>query len=249
MHPILFEIGKFKIYSYGSMVALGFLISIWLAGREAKKAGISPQQILDIGLYSLLFGIAGARLLHVLLNPGYYFYRPLEIIMLNRGGLAFHGGLLGGIIAAWYYIRRNRMPLWKTADMMIPYVALGQAIGRIGCVLNGCCYGLPTYSYFGFYPPGSIIAPLHPTQLYSSVLLLAAFVILKLLYEKKRFDGSIFFSYLVLYSFGRFFIDFYRGDLAAVLFGLKMSQLISIAIFFPSVFFLLRIISAGRSKE
>ena len=238
MYPILFEIGNLKIYTYGIMVALGFLIAVYLASREAKRAGIVPERIFDIGLQSMLFGIISARALHVFVNLSYYIKSPIDIVMINRGGLAFQGGLLGGVIAAWLYVKRNRMDLWKTADVMIPYVALAQSVGRVGCFLNGCCYGTPTLLPIGIYLPGHLLH-LHPTQVYSSVFLLFTFVILKKIYRKKRFDGAVFFSYLTIYSFGRFFIDFLRGDLYAVYFGLKVSQIIAAVIFFPSLFILI----------
>lgn len=215
------------------MVALGFLVAVHLAGRKARQSGIEAQKIYDLGLYALLFGIVGARTLHVILNLSYYAYRPLEIVMINQGGLAFHGGLLTGTIAAWVYIKHNRLPSWKTADIVIPYVALGQAIGRIGCFLNGCCYGTPTSLAVGINLPGHI-SPLHPTQPYSCLFLLSTFALLKLIYKKRGFDGIVFFSYFAIFSFGRFFIDFFRGDLGAIFFGLKASQLISIVIFFLS---------------
>ena len=237
MHPILFEFGNFKIYSYGVMVALGSLLAIYMASRQGKRAGIAPEKIFDIGLYALLFGIIGARILHVLLDFGYYANQPLEIIMLNRGGLAFHGGLAVGIIAAWYFIRRNRMPLQKTADIIIPYVALGQAIGRIGCFLNGCCYGKPTYLGIGISLPGHL-QRLLPTQLFSSLFLFLTFLALKKIYKKKRYDGAVLFSYLLIFSAGRFFIDFLRGDLTPVFLGLTASQLISISIFFCAAAFI-----------
>jgi len=240
MYPVLLELGSIKIYSYGVMVALGFLLAVYLTSRQARRAGLSSAAIFDIYLYALIFGIVGARILHVILDIRHYIYYPLDIFRLNRGGLAFQGGLLSGILAAWFYIRKNKMPLWKTADVMSPYLALGHAVGRIGCMLNGCCYGKPTYSYFGFYLPGHVIQPLHPTQLYMSLYHLLTFIILKKIYEKKRFDGSVFFSYLALFSLGRFFIDFYRGDLKAVLFGLTVSQIISLAILFASVILLFK---------
>ena len=220
------------------MVALGFLIAIYFAGREAKRAGIAPEKMFDIGLQAILFGIIGARALHVFVNLSYYATSPLDIIMINKGGLAFHGGLFGGILAAWYYVKRNKMNLWKTADVIIPYVALGQSIGRIGCFLNGCCYGIPTQLPIGIYLPGRLLR-LHPTQVYSSIFLLLMFIVLKRLYRKKLFAGAVFFLYLVFYSFGRFFIDFFRGDLHTACFGLKVSQIISIGIFFPSLFMLI----------
>ncbi|MBL7070680.1 MAG: prolipoprotein diacylglyceryl transferase [Candidatus Omnitrophica bacterium] len=239
MHPILFEIGNLKIYSYGVMVALGFLLAVFLASRTARRDGLPSGVICDIFLYSLIWGIAGARVLHVILNPRPYISNPLNIFMINEGGLAIHGGLFAGILTAWYLINKNNLPLWKTAGLIMPYIALGQAIGRIGCILNGCCYGKPTYSFFGFYADGRIIQPIHPTQLYISVYLLLMFIALRFIYEKSRNGRMIFFTYLILFSSGRFAIDFFRGDLTAVLYGLSISQFISMAIFFASSLLLL----------
>ena len=211
-------------------MALGFLAAIYLAAREGRRAGIAPAKMWDAGLYALLFGIMGARIVHVLLDLEYYASRPLEIAMINRGGLAIHGGLIAGIVAACLFVKRNEMPLWKTADAFAPYIALGQAIGRIGCLLNGCCYGMATGLPFGIALPGHL-QRLHPTQVYSSVFLFLTFIALKRMYHRKRFDGEVFFSYLLIFSAGRFFIDFLRGDLRIVYFGLRTSQFISLAIF------------------
>ena len=237
MYSVLFEFGRLKIYSYGVMVAAGFLIAVYFASREGGRAGIAPQNIFDIGLYALLFGIIGARALHVALEYRYYAERPFEVIMISRGGLAFHGGLVAGIIAASLFVRRSGIPFWKTADVIAPYIALGQAIGRIGCLLNGCCYGIPTYLPVGIWLEGHP-QRLHPTQLYMSLFLFIAFLVLKKIYRKKRFEGTVFFSYLMIFSLGRFFIDFLRGDLNTVFLGLKTSQLISIGIFFTALIFL-----------
>ena len=239
MHPIFFKIGEFTIYSYGVMVALGFATAVYLSGKQGGREGISSQAIFDVCLYSLLSGVLGARILHVIMDLDYYMYYPLDLFRINRGGLAFQGGLISGIAAAWYVIRKKGMPLWKTADVIMPYLALGQSIGRIGCILNGCCYGKPTYCDFGFYLPGHVLQPLHPTQLYASLYLLFVFVFLKFLHERRIKTGSVFFCYLILFSAGRFFIDFYRGDLAPVFYGLTASQIISISIFFVSLILLL----------
>jgi prolipoprotein diacylglyceryl transferase len=150
--------------------------------------------------------------------------------MVNQGGLAFQGGLLAGIITAWVYIKRNKMPLWKTADIIILYLPLAQSIGRIGCFLNGCCYGTPTFSPIGISLPGHIL-PLHPIQLYLSIFLLLTFLVLRKIYKKKIFDGIVFFSYIIIYSAGRFLLDFLRGDLSIIFVGLRTSQLISVIIF------------------
>jgi len=223
MHPILFQIGNLKIYSYGVMVALGFLSAVYLTGCEAKRRGISSEKIFDIYLYVMIFGIIGARLLHVILDIGYYAGRPLDVIMINRGGLAFQGGLVFGILAAIVAIKKSGLPILNTADMMIPYVALAQSIGRIGCFLNGCCYG---------------VSDLHPTQIYLSIFFLAMFIALKKIYENAKTSGIVFTWYLLLFSFGSFFLDFLRGDLAVVYFNLRVSQFISAVIFLLGLFML-----------
>ena len=150
MHPIIVEIGPVTIYSYGVVVAVGFITAAWLAARQAASEGLSPEGILDIALVCIISGIIGARLLHVLLNLPYYMHSPAEILMLNRGGLAFQGGFFAAIAAGVLYAKRAGLSFLRAADIMAPYIALGQAIGRIGCFLNGCCYGAFTGSYFGF---------------------------------------------------------------------------------------------------
>jgi len=216
MHPILFEIGQITLYSYGTMVALGFLMGTYLMIRELrKKPVIEPNQAVDLVLLILIFGIIGARLLHVFLNTEIYFKQPVQILFLNRGGLAFHGGIVFAVLASLFYLTKKHIPIWKTGDLVVPYVALGHSIGRIGCFLNGCCFGHST----------------RPTQLYSTAGLFIIFLILRRMYQKKHFDGQIFFSYLIIYSIFRFFIDFLRADLEPVWVGLTASQFLSLTIF------------------
>ena len=234
MHPILFQIGDFKIYSYGVMVALGFLAAACLTASEAKRKGMKPEDIFDICLYAMLFGIIGARALHVILEINYYYKYPLEAFMINHGGLAFQGGLIAGISAAWFVIIKKRLPLLKTADMIVPYIALAQSIGRIGCFLNGCCYGVPSDSFPAVIFPGEDMS-VHPVQIYLSLTFLALFVILKKVYEKNTVDGVVFVLYLAGFSLISFFMDFLRGDLAVVFLNLKVSQIISLVILLVSL--------------
>lgn len=237
MHPVLFQISNFKIYSYGVMVAAGFLAAAYLTAQEAKRKGIKDEYILDIYLCVIIFGIIGARALHVILEMDYYSRRPLEVIMINHGGLAFQGGLIAGILAAYFVISRRRLPLLKTADMMAPYVALAQSIGRIGCFLNGCCYGTAS----AFFPAVVFSVqgpPLHPTQVYLSLCFLAIFVMLKKIYENNKIDGAVFALYLAMFSLVSFFVDFLRGDLAVVFLNLRISQFVSLAILFISLIML-----------
>jgi len=215
MHPILLELGPVTLKSYGVFVALGFFVAFSLLYGEARRKNFYPDKILDLELVILAFGIIGARLLHVLVNFDFYGKNLLDILFVWRGGLAFYGGFILAILAAWVFILKNRMPLWKTADFIAPYMALGHAIGRIGCFLNGCCYGKEGY----------------PVQLYSSLALLSIFVILKLIQNRPHFAGSVFALYLLLYSTARFLIDFLRGDNPLYAFGFTISQLICFAIF------------------
>lgn len=221
MHRILFEIGPFTIYSYGVAVSAACLICSFMAVRDSADFGIPKDKFLDFLIYVFVSGIIGARLIHVFLNFNYYKDNPIQILMLHRGGLAIHGALIAGVLTGALFLLKNKLPLWSTGDLMMPYVALGQAIGRIGCFLNGCCYGRLIEST-GFR---------HPTQLYSSATLFIIFIILRILNKKRRFDGQTFFTYFLMYAPARFVIDFLRGDLTPVFMGLTVSQLISLILF------------------
>ena len=231
MHPILFEIGPLTIHTYGAVVALAFLTGFLLLSAEARRKNFYPDKILDIELVILVFGMIGARILHVLVNFDFYARNPLDILMIWRGGVAFYGGLIMAIAASWIFILKNRMPFLKTADFIIPYIALGHAIGRIGCFLNGCCFGKPAAAMWPgvVFPNDGVFR--HPTQIYASCALLFIFVILKIAGEKPHADGSVFVLYLVLFGVQRFLIDFLRGDNPTYALGFTVSQFISIGLF------------------
>ena len=231
MHPILFQIGPLAIRSYGIFVATAFLTGFWLLYAEAKRRNFYPDKIRDMEFYILAFGIIGARALHVLVNLDYYARDASEVIKIWHGGLAIYGGLIFGIIAGWVFIAKNGMPLFATGDLVIPYVALGQAIGRIGCFFNACCFGKAAASpALGVIFPGDSVAR-HPTQLYAGAALLAIFVFLKLAGRKKLRDGFLFGSYLMLYSAQRFAFDLLRADTPRYLLGFTVSQFLSVAVF------------------
>ncbi|MDD5500227.1 MAG: prolipoprotein diacylglyceryl transferase, partial [Candidatus Omnitrophica bacterium] len=168
MLPEICHIGNFTVYSYGLMLVLAFFVSVHFAGRQAARQGVEPAKIFDLCFYVFIAGIAGSRVLYVVNNFAYFAAHPLEIVMLQRGGMAIFGGIIFGFACAFIFIRKNKMGLLFTLDLLAPFVALGQSIGRIGCFLNGCCYGRP--SEFGLYFP-SAGQKLIPTQLYSSLLL------------------------------------------------------------------------------
>jgi phosphatidylglycerol:prolipoprotein diacylglycerol transferase len=224
------------------MLALAFAVGIYLARKRAETAEINPRIIMDLGVYVLLSSIIGARLLYVISNLNEYKTQPLEIIF-SRSGFVFYGGLILATIVTIWYLNRNKLSIGKIADVIAPSIAIGHAIGRIGCFLNGCCYGKQTTLPWGVMMAGRDpldLTPLHPTQLYSSAGNLIIFFVLTYLWKRRRFDGEIFLLYLILYSLMRFIIEFYRADNPYILFNLTLSQLLSIVIFIGALCILRR---------
>ena len=213
MHPVLFKIGPYSVYSYGAMLALAFLVCSFLAKRRAASIGMDGEKILDLTVLLIMSGVIGGRIMFVVLDLEYFKTRPLDIFKLWEGGLVWYGGLILAVISGAVFLRIYKMPILKTADLMMPYVALGQAIGRIGCFLNGCCYGK---------------TPALPTQLFESAAMLIVYLILR---RRVPSNGRTFFLYLILYSVFRFFNEFIRGDNMLAVMGLTFSQFISVIIF------------------
>lgn len=232
MHPILAKIGPIYIYSYGLMVAIGFSVATLLAYKHADDFGINKERIIDLGIVMLAGGIIGARIVYVALNFQYYMKNPLEIVNLARGGLVWYGAFIFGMIAAAWFVWKNRINFWTVADLFAPYLALAQSFGRIGCLMNGCCYGSAAPSGFmlSVIFPGESICR-YPTQIFSALALLLIFAILRTWQKKRRFNGEIFLGYGLLYSVKRFSVEFFRGDNPKILHGLTISQLISVAVF------------------
>jgi len=232
MHPILLKIGSLSIYSYGVMVALGFALATACVYARAPKFGIDRDSIIDLMILMLVSGVAGARLFYVLQNYGYYLAYPLEVLNLSKGGLVWYGAFIAGLFSSVVYMKIKRMDFWAAMDLAAPYIALAQAIGRVGCFLNGCCYGIEA-------PKGCILAVgsasdtlLHlPTQLYSAMALVLIFAVLCVWQSHRRFKGEIFVGYCVLYSAKRFFMEFLRGDNPRLYLDLTISQVISCALF------------------
>jgi phosphatidylglycerol:prolipoprotein diacylglycerol transferase len=141
MYPKLIGIGPLTIHTYGFLIAIGFLIGLWLAVRQATKEGIFPTKIIDLGFYILLAAIIGSRLFFVVINLDHYLRNPLDIFKIWEGGLVFYGGVLLAIPTVIWYVRKNNLALWQTADIFAPSVAIGHVFGRLGCFAAGCCYG------------------------------------------------------------------------------------------------------------
>ena len=239
MHPIICTIGPFTLYSYGLMLVVAFIAGTFLASRQAKKENINPNIIFNLAFIAFLSGIIGARAFYIIENLNYYLRNPIEIIMLQHGGLSWFGGLISGLFAAIFYLKTKKLPIYKILDLIVPFVALAQAIGRVGCLLNGCCFG--KVSRFGLYFKVHQ-AVLIPTQLYSSLALLLIFLILRFFQDRPHKEGQIFFLYLFLYSMKRFVIEFWRADNPVIFLGLTLFQILSILIFCLSFFKLIAII-------
>ena len=232
MYPIICKIYPFTLYSYGLMLAIAFIVSSFLAVRQAKNKSLNPDIIFNLLFWVFIWGIFGARILYIIENLQYYLKNPAEIIMLQQGGLSWFGGLLLGIMVGVFYLKKNNLPVYKTLDLVAPFLALGQAIGRIGCLLNGCCFGKA--AKFGIYFSSHNLV-LIPTQIYSSLILVFIFIILRFLQDRPHRQGQIFLIYLLLYSAKRFFIEFWRADNPVIFSGLTLFQLFSILIFIFSV--------------
>lgn len=232
MHPVICKIGPFTFYAYGLALVLAFLASVSLAMSKAKKENINPELIFNFCFFNFVFGILGSRIFYIVENAGYYFKNPYEMVMFQEGGLSWFGGLIAAILFSCFYLKRKNSPLYATLDLIVPFLALGQAIGRIGCLLNGCCFGKP--SQFGLYF-NIHEATLIPTQLYSSLLLVLIFIVLRIMQEKPHREGQIFFMYLLFYSLKRFLIEFLRADNATIFLGLTVFQILSIFLFLSSI--------------
>ena len=228
----LFSIGPFTVHGYGLMIAIGILVAYVTAEYRAKKHGLDPDKIFYLVIWAVVGGFAGAKVLYFLTRLKDIMENPRVLLDL-ADGFVVYGGIIGGIYSAMAYCRIKKMPFLKYFDLVMPSVALAQGFGRIGCFLAGCCYGRETDSALGIVFHNSSYAPndvkLLPTQLISSGLDFMLCAVLILLDRKKKGDGQIAGAYLVLYSIGRFILEFYRGDLIRGNVGaLTTSQFIAI---------------------
>ncbi len=227
MYPVIVQLGHLTIYSYGLMLAVAVIVCTFLLSRDARRKGISPEMVFDLAFWTVLAGIVGARLFYIILNWEFFRQNIFEMVMIQKGGLAWQGGLIFGGLAGVGFVKRRKLPLLEMLDLAAPYIALGQSIGRIGCFLNGCCYGKEV-SWGIFFLVHH--AHLHPTQLYSALGLFVIFVILR--YYPKFCSpsqsgagkGSVFLLYLVLASAERFGVEFFRGDHQELFLGLSIYQ-------------------------
>lgn len=239
MFPIILKIGPVTLYTYGLLVATGFLTTMSYMAYRAKKEGIDPQIALDLGFYMAIGAIGGARILYIIVNYHDYLNAPLNVFKVWEGGLVFYGGVIGSCALGFWYVRKQKLIFGTMADIAAPGIALGHAIGRWGCFAAGCCYGRPTDSWIGvtFRNVDSLAprgVPIYPTQIMESVLeLFIFFILVYFVRPRKKFRGQLFLTWVLLYAVGRFILEFFRGDQRGYIIQneLSTSQGVAIAIF------------------
>lgn len=236
------NVGPLTLHTYGVLLAVAFLAGLGVAARQARRAGLDAARVTDLGVYVLIAGLLGAKGLLLLVDWNYYSQNWREVVGIFQSGGVFYGGLLLALPVALGLIKRYGLPVWGTADVLAPGVILGQALGRLGCLAAGCCYGRSAdvpwaVTFRDIYAQRTVgtpvDVPLHPTQLYESLCALLIFAVLLWIAPRKRFHGQVTAAYLLLYASARFVIEYFRGDSArGTVFGgaLSTSQFIALAL-------------------
>src|SRR5512140_2729140 len=238
MHPELFHVGSFALPTYGFLMACGFLSALLLLRKRAPRFGISPDDAADLGVWVLLAGLVGAKVLLLLVEWNrFHLLEGRSLLELLRSGGVFYGGLIGAVVAAAVFLRLRRLDFWAVADAAAPSIALGQAIGRLGCFAAGCCWGKECHLPWAVTFTSTVAeqnvgvpigVPLHPTQLYEAAGTILLFGLL-LLFEKRRFSGETFARYVIGYALLRGTIEFFRGDPRGEVLGvMSTSQFIAL---------------------
>lgn len=254
MYPDLFEWGFLHVRSYGVMLAVAFLVGTWLSMREARRLGIDEDKIVNVILVVLVASVLGARALYVMEHVQEFRREWGSVIALWQGGLTLYGGIIAGTIAGLIAAKRFGLPMWTVADTLTPALALGTAFGRVGCFLNGCCYGRPTSLPWGVhFPPDSFAglefgnAAVHPSQLYFALAGFLLFVFAWAMRRKFAVPGTLFWSFIILFALTRIPLDFTRiyEPEATVLrgqgFEITESQVTSVAIALFGLLMILRL--------
>ena len=220
------------VHTYGILVAAGFLVAMSMAARAAERSGLDREKVLDLSFGILIAAMVGSRVLFIIVNWGEYAHDLLGIFQFWKGGLVFYGGFIGAVLFSLWYMRRNGMPFLQYADALGPTVAIGQALGRLGCFAAGCCWGGACDVHYPFaarFPPESLAyqsqvatqaitagapstIPIHPTQLYEALGCALIFLFLTYWRSRKRFHGELLALYLMLYAPLRAAVETFRGD-------------------------------------
>src|SRR4051794_7087795 len=244
MHPILFRIGDFPIYTYGLLLAAAYLLGLQFALVRARARGLDANRVMDLGIWIIVSALVGAKLMLVVVEHDKFGWSINELLNLFRSAGVFYGGLIAAVSVALWYLWRHRMPMWTVTDVFAPGIALGHVVGRLGCLFAGCCFGRETtvpwaitfHSEFARDNVGTPLGvPLHPTQLYEAGAELLILAVLLLTEKKGRpFPGRTFWAYMLLYGISRFIIEIYRGDPRGTVEWLSMtlstSQFVSLLI-------------------
>jgi phosphatidylglycerol:prolipoprotein diacylglycerol transferase len=254
--PVLVTIGGLKIHWYGIMIAIGLYVGIQVALRDATRRGINKDQLMNVALLAAVLGIAGGRLYYVVQNnPSFYLHHPAEIIAVWQGGMAFFGAMFGGTVAVAISAWRWRLPFWSLLDIGALGMTIGQAIGRVGNIINGDIVGYKTNGWgFEYTNPHTFATPnvpVQPASLYELLISLALFLLLWNLRTRVHPEGMLAMIYVVLYSVSQFFIFFVRDNIV-ILGGLKQAQvtsLVLIALTLPVIAYLLRKERLARPPE
>ena len=249
MHPDFFRIGPLTIHAYGVMMALGFLAGLTNWYYLGRREGRDIKFCSDLLFVMMMAGVLGGRVAYVIADFDYFRDQPLKVFRIDEGGLIYYGGFLGALVAVWVLARMHRESFLKLGDFVITSLPLAHAFGRIGCFLNGCCFGREWSGALAVcFPAGSLAwhqqvasgqlapqsaaaLPVHPPQLYESAFNLALYVVILCAYRRRRHDGAVAGLYLLLYPAGRFALEFLRGDDRLRWMHLSVAQWISLALF------------------
>jgi phosphatidylglycerol:prolipoprotein diacylglycerol transferase len=251
MFPKLIDTGGFFLPTYGVFVAVAFLVAIWLTGRLAAKAGFQADKITNLAIYCALAGMAGAKLLMFLFDWRTYWENPGEIFTFStlQAAGVYQGGLIIAILFAVYYMKRVALPVLATCDVFAPGLAIGHAIGRLGCLAAGCCWGSvctrPWAITFTSQDAHELTGvplgvPLHPAQIYESIAEFVIFWVLYRFFHRPHADGQIIGGYLLLYSGARFIVEFFRNHEQGLVAGLSLTQWISLGTFIAGAWLITR---------
>jgi phosphatidylglycerol:prolipoprotein diacylglycerol transferase len=248
MHPEILHIGALHLRFYGLALTVSFLIGTHLAIKRARRSNVPEDFVVWLALVILLLAVVGSRALYVVTHWAEFGDGFSNVFMLWEGGLTMYGGVVAAVVGGIAFIRSRGFPVWEVTDILTPSLALGEAITRIGCFMNGCCFGIPTRLPWGVvFPEDSFaaavfgMAAIHPSQLYSAGLALLVLGFVLWLDRRRRFEGQLFWSYILTSAIARFFIDFTRyygdGDRVGELGFLSFNnnQLIAVGLVFTSL--------------
>ncbi len=245
MYPEIIRVGDFTISSFGVMVAIAFLAAYWVSSLEFKRKELDEKLLSNLFIASMVGGIVGAKILFLIENVSLseIARNPVEYIF-SRGGLTFYGGFFLAAFLIWVICRLNNINTWKILDAIAPSIAIGHAIGRIGCLMVGDDYGVPTNLPWGMaFPEGlpPTTEKVHPTQIYETILLTIIFVILWRVRKKEKQDGWLFSLFLILAGTERFLIEFIRATTPSPIPGLSLAQLMALGVIVVGVVKLIQI--------